>query len=170
MWLLENFDKVFNSVCMGILVLIGYWALRSEEFWLKVQLLDPKAIEPTRNSQHAAGYDLYSNVDVILKSGELTQIPLGFATAFPAGWGAMIWDRSGMGARGMIRHAGLLDCDYRGEWKVLLFNHGKIDWEIKRGDRIAQVVFSRVGQRRARIVKALSKTIRGIGGFGSTGK
>lgn len=138
-------------------------------FWLKVELLHAYAKPPTRNSEFAAGYDVHAVEPQGLYPG-LNKVKLGFRAAFPSGWAAQVWDRSSMGSAGFIRHAGLLDSDYRGEWMILLYNHTDKVKSIEPGDRIAQIVFTRVAQEPAEIVNQLPESKRGSGGFGSTGR
>lgn len=142
----------------------------NNDFWLHIKLFHPDAKPPKRNSEHAAGYDLYAIGPAELEPGTLSKIRLGFGAAFTPGWGAQIWDRSGLGSKGLIRHSGLIDADYRGEWCVLLFNHSENSFFIEPGDRIAQAVFVQVGQAEAVVVDNLIESQRGEGGFGSTGR
>ncbi len=134
---------------------------------MQVKLLGGKA--PKRATPAAAAYDLYTPEQVVIEPGELKIIPIGIAVAFAEGWGAMVFDRSGLGIQGIQRHAGLLDPDYRGEWKIALMNHGSLPMRFVPGDRIAQVAFVEVGQSEPEIVDMLPITARGLGGFGSTG-
>ena len=123
---------------------------------------------PTRGSSDAAGLDLYAAKNCRLWSGEGKPIRLDIKSEFPAGWVGLIWDRSGMGSKDIHRHCGVIDSDYRGEWKVYLKNHYGRYFDIKKGDRIAQVLFQPIwtGQPVAGMV---GETGRGQGGFGSTG-
>lgn len=139
-------------------------------FWLKCKQLSPFAKLPTRGSEFAAGYDVYSTIATTFNAGSLVKFPLGFAAAFTEGYGAFVWDRSGMGVKDVIRRAGLLDSDYRGEWAIVLKNDSNIDLTINVGDRIAQIVFQEVAQEDAEWVDKLPDSIRGTGGFGSTGR
>ncbi|MGB9798236.1 MAG: dUTP diphosphatase, partial [bacterium] len=119
---------------------------------------------------HSSGMDLRSCVDCVLKKGEIKIIPCGIRIAIPRGFEGQIRARSGLAARGIIvpNAPGTIDADYRGEVKVILANIGSEEFEIKRGDRIAQLVFTKV-------VKAeleeglLDETERGEGGFGHSG-
>jgi dUTP pyrophosphatase len=134
---------------------------------MKVKMLGGK--KPKRSTPAAAAYDLYTPNQVNIDPGELKIIPIGIAVAFPEGWAAMIFDRSGLGIQGIQRHAGLIDPDYRGEWKIALMNHGSQPMRFVAGDRIAQVAFVEVGQKEPEEVDELPTTVRGAGGFGSTG-
>lgn len=136
---------------------------------IEVRLLRPTAKCPKRGSEFAAAYDLYTPTEFWINPGEQTIVNLGIAVAFTPGWGAMVFDRSGLGARGIHRQCGLIDSDYRGEWKIILRNHSELGIKFSPGDRIAQVVFSRVGQVEPVVVEELDDTDRSVGGFGSTG-
>jgi len=118
-----------------------------------------------------AGMDLCSCEDYTLRSGERHTFKLGFATEFPKGYVALIWDKSGLAARhGLTVLAGVVDYNYRGEYGVVLLNTNKKPYEVRKGDKIAQLLIQRVEQAEAKEVKELSDTDRGNGGFGSTGK
>lgn len=139
------------------------------DFWLKVLPKRPWTV-PTRSTDGAAAYDLYATHDAVIEPGEQAEFPLEFSAAFPRGWAAQIWDRSSMGRRALHRMAGLIDADYRGEWIIILRNHGHSPKEIRLGDRIAQVVFVPVGLANPEIVYELPESVRAEGGFGSTGR
>jgi dUTP pyrophosphatase len=120
-----------------------------------------------------AGADLMTAVDVTLAPGERALVPTGISIAFPEGYVALVHPRSGLAARhglSLVNTPGTIDAGYRGEVKVLLINHDLTDSvELKRGDRIAQLVFQRVEQAVLTEVKALPESVRGAGGYGSTG-
>jgi dUTP pyrophosphatase len=123
----------------------------------------------------AAGADIHAAVEkeVTLESGESAQIPTGIAIALPSGYEAQIRPRSGLALKhgiSMLNNPGTIDADYRGEIKVLLINHGKQSFAIKRGDRIAQMVVHEIPVVEFQEVERLDDTTRGAGGFGSTGK
>src|SRR5689334_3676060 len=106
--------------------------------------LNNSAKIPTKGSPFAAGYDLYSSENTIIEPGQTSIVKIGLASEFSLGYVALIWDRSGMGVKGMHRFAGVIDCDYRGEWGVVLHNTKKEPFVITIGDRIAQVLFQTV--------------------------
>jgi dUTP pyrophosphatase len=120
-----------------------------------------------------AGADLVTAVDVSLAPGERALVPTGISIAFPEGYVALVHPRSGLAARhglSLVNTPGTIDAGYRGEIKVLLINHDvREPVELKRGDRIAQLVFQRVEQAVLTEVEALPESIRGSGGYGSTG-
>lgn len=125
---------------------------------------------PTKGHPDDAGWDLYASEAVSIPSGATVLVSTGIALALPKGYSALIWDRSSMGVKGIHRHAGVIDCGYRGEIKVCLHNTTKETYQIKRGDRIAQMLIQQVPEFTMRVVEELSSTVRGDGGFGSTGK
>lgn len=116
-----------------------------------------------------AGLDLHASEDVVVLAGQRVLIPLGIATAFPPQYVAVIKDRSGMAARGLYTHAGVIDSSYRGEWKVIAENNGNEAIVIKKGDRVAQVLFLPCFHLKIQTVDVLPESLRGAGGFGSTG-
>lgn len=125
---------------------------------------------PTRGSKGAAGLDLYCAEKIRIRPGETVLVKTGLKCKFNPGWGAFLWDRSGLGAGGVHRFAGLIDCDYRGEWRVVLHSNKKEAMTLTPGDRIAQVVFQRVWTGQPHFGPVGDDTERGEGGFGSTGK
>ena len=122
----------------------------------------------------AAGADLRAALteDMSLAPGARALIPTGFAMALPAGYEAQIRPRSGLAYKHGItclNTPGTIDADYRGEVKVLLINHGREPFTITRGERVAQMVIAPITQPDFARVDSLDDTIRGDGGFGSTG-
>jgi len=129
---------------------------------------------PKYMSHSAAGMDLHAAVtdDVILKPGERKMIPTGFSIALPHGYEAQVRPRSGLAVKKgitVLNTPGTVDEDYRGEVCVILINHGKEDFLVKRGDRIAQMIVNEVPQAELEEVKELPETHRNSGGFGHTG-
>ncbi|MBS3079025.1 dUTP diphosphatase [Candidatus Pacearchaeota archaeon] len=137
---------------------------------VKIKKLHADAKIPLVGSEHAAGFDLYSCEDYELQVGETHAVATGIAIEVPVGKVLFIWDRSGMGFKGIHRFAGVIDSDYRGELKIVLCNHSKNPYKIIKGDRIAQGVIQDYYIPEFEEVEELSSTDRGIGGFGSTGK
>jgi dUTP pyrophosphatase len=130
---------------------------------------------PDYQSEEAVGMDLRAAVtgDVAIRPGEILLVPCGFAVAIPPGFEGQVRPRSGLAARsgvGVVNAPGTIDPDYRGEVKVALANFGKEAVTITRGMRIAQLVVMPVPRVRWKPVDALSKTGRGSGGFGHTGR
>lgn len=129
---------------------------------------------PTYMSGGASGMDIHAAIlhSVTLEPFERDLIPCGFSMELPEGYEAQIRPRSGWAIRHGItclNTPGTIDHDYRGEIKVILVNLGRDPFEIKPGDRIAQMVIQRVEHARVEIVEELNSTHRGDGGFGSTG-
>lgn len=130
---------------------------------------------PDRGSRRAAGWDLRAAVDteVIISAGGTAAIPTGIKLAIPPGWEGQVRPRSGLAARlavTLTNSPGTIDSDYRGEVKVLMINHGPEPVTIRRGDRIAQLLFAPVPEVEWREVEVVEDTERGEGGFGSTGE
>jgi dUTP pyrophosphatase len=130
---------------------------------------------PRYMTEHAAGMDICAAVPepFDLLPGQVAMIPTGFAMALPAGFEAQIRPRSGLAARhaiGLINSPGTIDADYRGEVFLPLINFGGQPYQIRRGDRVAQMVIQRVHQARVETVDRLEPTGRSSGGFGHTGR
>lgn len=130
---------------------------------------------PKYMTQGASGVDLYANIiaPLILNPGEYQLIPTGISLELPPGFEAQIRGRSGLAAKhgiGLVNGIGTIDADYRGEIKVILINWGKSPFSIERGDRIAQMVISRIEQVSFTISYQLNDTERGAEGFGHTGQ
>jgi dUTP pyrophosphatase len=127
---------------------------------------------PEYQSKSAAGMDLRSIEVCGLLAGEVKIVSTGFAMALPEGYEAQIRPRSGLAAKygvTVLNSPGTIDSDYRGEVKVILINHGKRQFNILPGDRIAQMVIAKCAQPACVVVTSLDETGRGSGGFGSTG-
>lgn len=140
---------------------------------LQIQKLDPNAKLPTRGSEDAIGVDLHALEDAVVMWGDVTKVRTGIAVAIPEGYYGRIAPRSGLAVKhGIDVLAGVIDADYRGEVVVVLTNHLKWDhcFEIKAGDRIAQLILERADKPVMVVTDQLSETERGFGGFGSTGK
>lgn len=130
---------------------------------------------PEYKTSGSSGLDLEAFIekDLVVKSYETVLVPTGLAVAIDESFEIQIRPRSGLAARNSItvlNTPGTIDSDYRGELKVILINLGKKDFIIHNGDRIAQMVICPVVKTEFKIVKELPKTLRGSGGFGSTGE
>ena len=137
---------------------------------LRIKKLTYDAIIPTRGSGGAVGYDLYSTDEVIIPPTHRALIGTGVAIVLPPGVYGRVAPRSGLTVKhGIQVGAGVVDPDYTGEVKVVLFNHGDKDFEVKRGERIAQLVLERCETPDVEEIGLLEETERGAGGFGSTG-
>ena len=131
---------------------------------------------PAYETTGAAGMDLRAAIPagetLVLRPGERTAVPTGFAIALPAGHEAQVRPRSGLALKQgvtCLNSPGTVDADYRGEVKVILINHGAEPVSFERGDRIAQLVIAPVTRAVWVDVEDLDQTARGAGGFGSTG-
>ena len=132
---------------------------------------------PKQQSAGAAGVDLLAGLDVSgpvrLAPGTRATIPCGFAIALPEGYEAQVRSRSGLASKygvSVLNSPGTIDADYRGEVKVILINLGEDTFEIRRGDRIAQMVVAPVSAVGFSEEETLDATERGTSGFGSTGR
>ena len=140
-----------------------------------IKKLDPSVELPEYKTSGASGMDLIAFIknSVHLKPKTSFLVPTGLAVAFPENYEIQIRPRSGLAARNnisVLNTPGTIDSDYRGEIKVIMFNHGKNDFIINNGDRIAQIVLSPIIKIELEETNILPETIRGVGGFGSTGK
>jgi dUTP pyrophosphatase len=141
---------------------------------LRLKRLSNLADLPRYQSGHAAGMDLHAAISepVTLPPGEIRLIPCGFAMAVPPGYEAQVRPRSGLASKhgvSMPNTPGTIDADYRGEVKVPLINLGREPFTVERNMRIAQMVVAPVMRCEIEIVEELDATLRGAGGFGSTG-
>ena len=129
---------------------------------------------PHYQTEHSAGVDLYAAVEneAVIAAGTWRLVPTGIAIAIPEGYEGQVRPRSGLALKhgiGMLNAPGTIDADYRGEISVILFNFSDTPYPICRGDRIAQLVFTKLEKAAFVKVDALSETVRGAGGFGHTG-
>lgn len=142
---------------------------------IKVKLLRENAILPTYGSAEAAGADLYACLeqDVTIAPGESVFIPTGLSMELPKGCAGLIYARSGLACKRGLAPAnkvGVVDSDYRGEFMIVLHNHGAVAQTVSHGERIAQLVITPVFTPGFAEVEELTDTDRAAGGFGSTGK
>lgn len=142
---------------------------------IRVKKLKEKAILPTYGSVEAAGADLYACLDetISIDPGQSAFVPTGLAMEIPKGFAGLIYARSGLACKRGLAPAnkvGVIDSDYRGEFIVVLHNHGTEPQEIAHGERIAQLVITPVYTPGFAEVMELTDTQRSGGGFGSTGK
>ena len=128
---------------------------------------------PLYASEHAAGMDVTSAEELVLEPGQRHAVATGFAMEIPHGYEVQVRPRSGLAIKHGItclNTPGTIDSDYRGEVKVILINLGSEPFAIKRGERIAQLVPAPVLRAHFTEVRELAETVRGAGGFGSTGR
>ena len=136
----------------------------------EIVLMNENAKVPTLGTPVSAGYDLYAAEDVHIPPFGIATIPLGFATNMPNSIHGRIESRSGMAIKGKVVLTGVIDADYRGEWKVIMGNLTAETVEVAMGDRVAQVVFRPTVHTAFDVVEQLTgASERGTGGFGSTG-
>jgi dUTP pyrophosphatase len=141
---------------------------------MKIKFVRDNAKMPTRGSEEAAGYDIYSanSEPILISPGETVKIPAGFAAEIPSGYFGAIFPRSGIATKQGLRLANcvaVIDSDYRGEWLVPIYNDSPDSQIIAPGTRIAQFVIMPYRSVDLEKVSFLDETKRGINGFGSTG-
>ena len=142
---------------------------------IRVKKLKENAFMPTYGSAEAAGADLYACLTepVTINPGESMFVPTGLAMEIPKGYAGLIYARSGLACKRGLAPAnkvGVVDSDYRGEFMIVLHNHGAVPQVIEHGERIAQLVVTPVFTPGFIEVEDLTETQRAAGGFGSTGK
>ena len=141
---------------------------------VNIKKLNDRAIIPTYGSEFSAGADLYACIEGETEIAPHTTVvvPTGIAIELPLGYAGLIYARSGLATKKGLAPAnkvGVVDCDYRGEVKVALHNHSQVAQRIAGGERIAQLVITPYLTAQFVECEALSETVRGSGGFGSTG-
>ena len=141
---------------------------------VKFKRLSASATIPSYQSEHAAGMDLHAAIkeSITIEVGGISMIPLGFAIALPDHYEAQVRPRSGIASKFGVtlpNSPGTIDADYRGECCVPLINHGNKPFTVEPNMRIAQMIVSPVVQASFEVVEELDETVRGTGGFGSTG-
>lgn len=141
---------------------------------LRIKKLRSDAVVPSYQTDHSAGMDVCAAIDTPITLGHLERaiVPCGFAMSIPEGYEVQVRARSGLAAKqgiGLVNGVGTIDADYRGEVGIILINYGKEDFVIHNGDRIAQIVLAKYERAVWQEVTELDDTVRGAGGFGSTG-
>tara|TARA_Y100000590_G_scaffold283016_2_gene318366 strand:- start:66 stop:503 length:438 start_codon:yes stop_codon:yes gene_type:complete len=140
-----------------------------------IKKLDPAVELPNYKTKGASGMDLMAFIKEPIKLNPKSSclVPTGLAVAFSNEYEIQIRPRSGLAAKkniSILNTPGTIDSDYRGEIKIILFNHGNSDFIINNKDRIAQMILMPVHKMDMEVVESLPETLRGKGGFGSTGK
>ena len=140
-----------------------------------IKKLDPKVTLPSYKTKGASGMDLMAFVKekVVIKPQTSALIPTGLSVAFSEDYEIQIRPRSGLAAKNnisVLNTPGTIDSDYRGELKIIIFNHSKHDFVVNNNDRVAQMVLIPIAKMELEEANELPKTLRGEGGFGSTGK
>lgn len=138
---------------------------------VRIKKVRDDAIVPRYGRPGDAGFDFYSREDVILQPQEQHIFETGIAMAIPEGTVGLVWDRSGMAAKnGVKTMAGVLDHTFRGEIGLVLVNVTKKPYEVKKGDRIAQMLIQPIYTAEISVVDELDSTVRSDGRFGSSGR
>lgn len=138
---------------------------------IKIKKLYQDAIIPSYAHPGDAGLDVFSLEEKNLAPGERYLFKTGISISLPEGYAALIWDKSGLAANyGIKTMGGVIDAGYRGEYKIVLLNTAKNSYNVKKGDKIAQILIQPVVNARIEEVDVLDETARGAGAFGSTGK
>ena len=140
-----------------------------------IKKLDPKVTLPSYKTKGASGMDLIAFVKekIVIKPQTSALIPTGLSVAFSEDYEIQIRPRSGLAAKNnisVLNTPGTIDSDYRGELKIIIFNHSNNDFIVNNDDRVAQMVLTPVAKMELEEANELPKTLRGEGGFGSTGK
>ena len=140
-----------------------------------IKKLDPKVAIPSYKTKGASGMDLMAFVKekVVIKPQTSALIPTGLSVAFSEDYEIQIRPRSGLAAKNnisVLNTPGTIDSDYRGELKVIIFNYSNQDFVVNNSDRIAQMILTPIAKMELEEANELPKTLRGEGGFGSTGK
>jgi dUTP pyrophosphatase len=137
---------------------------------LPVRRLDPAAVLPTRAHPHDAGLDLYALEDSAVPPGEGRLLRTGVAVAVPEGHVGLVCDRSSLARRGLKTAGGVIDAGYRGELGVVVWNLSREPQPVKKGERCAQLLVLPIATPAPVESADLGETVRGAGGFGSTGR
>ncbi len=140
---------------------------------IKIKKLIDTATVPTYGTSASAGADLYAAESVRLLPGETVLVHTGIALEIPEGYGGFVYARSGLATKRGLAPAnkvGVIDADYRGEIMVALYNQSAAEQTVEAGERVAQLVIAPVIQAEFLETEELGETLRGAGGFGSTGK
>ncbi|WP_440908798.1 dUTP diphosphatase [Candidatus Pelagibacter sp.] len=140
-----------------------------------IKRLSPSVQLPSYKTNGASGMDLMAFIEqpIELEPGKSCLVPTGLSLAFPEEYEIQIRPRSGLAAKNnitVLNTPGTIDSDYRGELKIILFNHGNENFQINNSDRIAQMILTPIIKMELQETDELPDTVRGEGGFGSTGK
>ena len=140
-----------------------------------IKKLDPKVALPSYKTKGASGMDLIAFVKekIVIKPQTSALIPTGLSVAFSEDYEIQIRPRSGLAAKNnisVLNTPGTIDSDYRGELKIIIFNHSNHDFVVENNNRIAQMILTPIAKIELEEANELPKTLRGGGGFGSTGK
>lgn len=141
---------------------------------IQIKKLRDDAVVPQYQTEHSAGMDICAAIDASITLAPMQRqiVPCGFSMAIPEGYEVQVRARSGLAAKngiGLVNGVGTIDADYRGELGVILINYSDTDFIINNGDRIAQIIIAKYERVGWQEVSELTNTVRGTGGFGSTG-
>jgi len=142
------------------------------EIEVLIQKLHNDAVIPKYAHEGDAGVDLHSTIDYGLKPGEKALIPTGLKMAIPKGYEGQVRPKSGLALKSgitVLNTPGTVDAPYRGEVGVIVINHSKDPYQIRKGEKIAQMIFNEIKYANFKVVDSLNETSRGEGGYGSTG-
>ena len=137
---------------------------------LKVKRLHADAKLPTRAHHDDAGLDIYCYETITIPPYQTVKVPTGIAYEVPDGYCVFAWDKGSLGSKGLKTLGGVLDSGYRGEMFVPIHNLNNSPYLFEKGDKIAQIVIQKIELWEVEELNELSETVRGKGGFGSTGK
>ena len=168
----ETAKRVYSATVnyFGILILDKLYSFLNRNTVLKFKLVNIYSVIPKKIDPGSAGYDVYSVEDIVIKSGTRKLVNIGVAVEFPKYYYLRCAPRSGLSLNYSIDvGAGVIDSSYRGEIKVLLINNGANDFEVNKGDRIAQLIMERAITPTIKICDSLLGSERNDKGFGSSG-
>lgn len=137
---------------------------------IKFKKFSSDAKLPTYAHLGDGGMDVFTNEDYTLKPNETHAFSTGVASEFPFGYVALVWDKGGLGTKGIHRFSGVIDAGYRGEWFITLYNATAQEYHFEKGDKIAQVLIQHVEYANIEETSTLSQSERGAGKMGSTGR
>ena len=137
---------------------------------LKIKKILDDAKIPTRAHHDDAGIDLYACGEHVVAPGVTTMIPIGVAFEIEEGYVGLIWDKSSIGSKGLKTLGGVIDAGYRGEISIMVHNLSSVPYTFEHGHKVAQLLIQKVEFPDLIEVDELSSSLRGEGGFGSTGK
>jgi dUTP pyrophosphatase len=144
--------------------------MNTQEFSVKIKMLNPEAKMPGYALPGDVGMDVYALETVTVEPGAHHRFMNGFALEFPAGYAAIVKDKSSISKAGLHTMGGVFDAGYRGEYNVHLVNLSLKPYTVEKGHKVAQIVFIPIVQAKLIQTEELNSSERGTGGFGSTGK
>jgi dUTP diphosphatase len=162
-------QRWFSSAFKEALKSLGV-AFEEPQVTLNYVLLDTNNKPPVQKNDEDMGIDLFASDTRELWPGKRCQVPLGFKASLPFGYGALLWDRSGLAAKqGLHLLGGVIDCGYRDEWQAIVINLSDEFVMIRKGDKICQAIIQKKVNTALCHVEKLEASVRGANGFGSSG-